>query len=252
TAMLMKVHTSNFTMSGFTATVETEQLAGLTAEHGLILYEDLGSGALYDFHAHGIGEEPLVSRVIEKGTDLVTFSGDKLLGGPQAGIIAGKKNWIDALKKHQLARVLRVDKMTLAALEAIMKEYILGTALENIPTVRDISTNERAVKERAERFVRFAEEAIAEFRCEVAKDLSTIGGGTMPDVVLPTYGITIVHRNYTTQKLVEALRCCDPPVIARVKDEKVFLDFRTIQEDEFEILLVALGQLASNGRPCEG
>src|SRR5690606_26084967 len=140
TAMIMKVHTSNFKMIGFTETVETAELAALAKKHhDVIFYEDLGSGALYDFKKHGIGDEPVVREVIESGADLVSFSGDKLLGGPQAGLIAGKKELIARLKKHQLARVLRVDKMTLAALEETLKQYLGDPEkINELPTVRDI------------------------------------------------------------------------------------------------------------------
>ena len=122
--MILKVHTSNFKIHGFTESVETQELVNLANQHEqVIFYEDLGSGVLYDFRQHGIGDEPVVGEVLKMGADLVSFSGDKLLGGPQAGIIAGNKELIDKLKKHQLARVLRVDKMTLAALEGTLIHY---------------------------------------------------------------------------------------------------------------------------------
>ena len=125
--MILKVHTSNFKVIGFTESVETKELAVLADKHeNIIFYEDLGSGVLYDFRQHGIGDEPVVSEVLKMGADIVSFSGDKLLGGPQAGIIAGKKSLIDKLKKHQLARVLRVDKMTLAALEGTLNALCKG------------------------------------------------------------------------------------------------------------------------------
>ncbi|HEX7066129.1 MAG TPA: L-seryl-tRNA(Sec) selenium transferase [Bacillales bacterium] len=243
TAMLMKVHTSNFKVSGFTESVETGQLAGLAQQNGLVFYEDLGSGAFYDFAAHGIGEEPLVSQVLREGVDLVTCSGDKLLGGPQAGIIAGKKQWIDRLKKHQLARVLRVDKMTFAALEATLKDYIRRSAVETIPTVRDILADKKEIKARSQRFIDFAAETVPAFLCELAEDESQIGGGTMPDVYLPTWGVLLRHKQISPQGLADGLRSGDPPVIARMKDEQVFIDFRTVSDDEMETLLGALRQL---------
>ncbi|HET7580496.1 MAG TPA: L-seryl-tRNA(Sec) selenium transferase [Bacillales bacterium] len=243
TAMLMKVHTSNFTMSGFTESVPANELAELANAHGLILYEDLGSGAFYDFTENGIGEEPLVSDVLQSGMDLVTCSGDKLLGGPQAGIIAGKKHWIDRLKQHQLARVLRVDKMTLAALEETLKDYVLRRADQNVPTVRDIVTDQEQIRERAERFIAFTKDAAPEFVCLAAEDESQIGGGTMPEVFLPTYGVLLRHGDHSAQALADALRACNPPVITRMKDEQVYLDFRTIADDELEALIGALRQL---------
>ena len=155
TAIIMKVHTSNFKVIGFTKSVETEALIGLTqSSENVIFYEDLGSGALFDFRKHGIGDEPVVREVIEMGADIVTFSGDKLLGGPQAGIIAGKKKIIDWLKKHQLARVVRVDKMTLAALEGTLIDYARGeNSIQNIPTIRDLLVSIDVIDERSKRFV---------------------------------------------------------------------------------------------------
>ncbi|HEU5140575.1 MAG TPA: L-seryl-tRNA(Sec) selenium transferase [Bacillales bacterium] len=243
TAMLMKVHTSNFKISGFTESVETNQLADLAKQRELVFYEDLGSGAFYDFASHGIGEEPLVSQVLGEGVDLVTCSGDKLLGGPQAGIIAGKKQWIDRLKKHQLARVLRVDKMTFAALEATLKDYVRHRAAENVPTVRDILMGQKEIKARSERFIEFASEAVPGFHSELRKDESQIGGGTMPDVLLPTWGVLIGHDQFSPQRLSDSLRACNPPVITRMKDEQVFIDFRTVSDAEMETLLGSLRQL---------
>ena len=151
----MKVHTSNFKVVGFTESVETAELIDFTKGlENIIFYEDLGSGALYDFRKHGIGEEPVVKEIIEMGADLVTFSGDKLLGGPQAGIIAGKKAIIDQLKKHQLARVVRVDKMTLAALEGTLIDYArVKIGIRNIPTIRDLLVSAEELGDRSASFV---------------------------------------------------------------------------------------------------
>ncbi|HET7629170.1 MAG TPA: L-seryl-tRNA(Sec) selenium transferase [Bacillales bacterium] len=240
TAMIMKVHTSNFTIRGFTETVDTAPLAKLAADRECVYYEDLGSGAIYDFRAEGIGKEPLVAEVLAKGADLVSFSGDKLFGGPQAGIIAGKKQLIERLKKHQLARVLRVDKMTLAALEATMKAYLFGKAQTTIPVIRDMTATVADIRARAERFVSYANRTVPAFRFAVREETSKVGGGTMPDVALPTCGVTIVHPQWTTQMVLDHLRSHEPPVIGRVASEKAFLDFRTIREDECESVLSAL------------
>lgn len=243
TAVLMKVHKSNFQMSGFIEEVPSSELAKLAGENQLLLYEDLGSGAFFDFASRGIGNEPVVGQVLRSGVDLISCSGDKLLGGPQAGIIAGKREWIEPLKKHQLARILRVDKMTLAALESTLKAYIGESQEEQIPAVRDILASQEEVGTRAERFLGFAAEAVPGFQCEIAQDESRIGGGTMPDVSLPSFGVMLKHSNFTAQKLADALRSCKPPVITRMKDEEVFLDFRTIADEEMEGLLSALRQL---------
>ncbi|WP_277674603.1 L-seryl-tRNA(Sec) selenium transferase, partial [Piscibacillus halophilus] len=153
TSMMMKVHTSNFHMIGFTKQVERTDLVKLAREHDVLTYEDLGSGMVYDLTEHGIGQEPLVRDIIESGIDLVSFSGDKLLGGPQVGVIAGKKEYINQLKKHQLARVLRVDKMTYAALEETLKQWIFINQNKNIPTLRDILLTREELKIRVKRFI---------------------------------------------------------------------------------------------------
>lgn len=243
TAVLMKVHRSNFHMSGFTDEVSGSELAGLARENNLLLYEDLGSGAFFDFANSGIGNEPLVAEILRAGVDLVSCSGDKLLGGPQAGIIAGRKEWIDRLKKHQLARVLRIDKLTLAALESTLKAYIGENAEEQIPSLRDILASQEEVGQRVDRFLGFAAEVAPAFQCEAAEDESRIGGGTMPNVTLPTFGVLLSHQSFSTQKLANSLRFCNPPIITRMKDERVFLDFRTIADEEMEALLTALREL---------
>lgn len=245
TAMIMKVHTSNFKMNGFTDSVDTENLVEWAANNELMTYEDLGSGAFYDFSSCGIGEEPFVRKVIDTNIDIVTCSGDKLLGGPQAGIIAGKKEYVDALKAHQLARVLRVDKITLAALEATLQEYTNGRAQDNVPTVRDIVASEQEIRERTTRFIDFMASASPSFYCKAVSDHSQVGGGTMPDVFLPTCGAIISHDRFSAQKLTDALRQCDPPVITRIKERQVYIDFRTIENGEIEALISAFRQLDS-------
>lgn len=242
TAMIMKVHTSNFVMSGFTATVETEALAELKNRHeGLVFYEDLGSGALYDFKKHGIGNEPLVRDVIAAGVDIVSFSGDKLLGGPQAGIIAGNKDLINKLKKHQLARVLRVDKLTFAALEETLKAYVAGgNAVMEIPTVRDIMRSSNEIKQQAESFISALESRTGDYQLELLDGTSQIGGGTMPEVEIPTHLTAISHESLPAQELATRLRENRPPVITRIQDGKICIDFRTVREAEMDEVIQSL------------
>jgi L-seryl-tRNA(Ser) seleniumtransferase len=240
TAMILKVHTSNFKTIGFTKSVETKELADLSRKHeGIIFYEDLGSGVLYDFQKHGIGGEPVVSEVLNMGADIVSFSGDKLLGGPQAGIIAGKKALIDLLKKHQLARVLRVDKMTLAALEGTLIDYVKGgEALKNIPTVRDLLYTKEEMKARAEQFVARIPEP---FYGKVMEGSSQVGGGTMPDVMLPTYVVALSHPTLSAGHLARKLRTeYSPSIVVRIQNEEIQMDLRTITDAEEEIILAAL------------
>ncbi len=245
TAMIMKVHTSNFKTIGFTKTVESDELVSLTQKHdGVIFYEDLGSGSLFDFKGNCIGDEPVVADIIGQGVDIVSFSGDKLLGGPQAGIIAGKKNLIEKLKKHQLARVLRVDKMTFAALEATLKAYLQETEkITSIPTVRDILLTSETIKERANQFVAKMNEERTGFECEVTEDFSQVGGGTMPEVLLPTYVVTLQKNGQSADTIATLLRHSKPSVITRIKNEQIILDFRTIMEDESATLISILKNL---------
>lgn len=237
TAILMKVHTSNFKVVGFTETVETEELVELAGQHPHVLvYEDLGSGALFDYEKYGIGEEPVVRKVLEKGTDLVSFSGDKLLGGPQAGIIAGRKDLIAKLKKHQLARVLRVDKMTLAALEGTLLEYAKGErAVKKIPVVRDLLEPIDHLLERGHTFVDWllANDETMNWNALVKEATSQVGGGTMPEVTLPTAVVVLTHRHLNAESIARKLRTeQQPPIIVRIQKEEVWIDLRTVTTSE--------------------
>ncbi|MFJ5716814.1 L-seryl-tRNA(Sec) selenium transferase [Neobacillus sp. NPDC093127] len=243
TAIVMKVHTSNFKVVGFTKSVETETLIDLTKRlDDVIFYEDLGSGALYDFRKHGIGDEPVVKEVIEMGADVVTFSGDKLLGGPQAGIIAGKKEIIDCLKTHQLARVVRVDKMTLAALEGTLIDYARGEkAMRNIPVIRDLLVSLNEIDERSRVFVTNLLHRTSSFQAKIFPHTSQVGGGTMPDVVLPTLVIALIHDSLTAEQLSRKLRTeSKPAIIARIQKEEFIIDLRTVTLEEEAILLEKL------------
>ncbi|WP_079509098.1 L-seryl-tRNA(Sec) selenium transferase [Mesobacillus jeotgali] len=243
TSMIMKVHTSNFKIVGFSQTVETNDLAQLTNKHDhVIFYEDLGSGVLYDFQRHGIGEEPVVSEVLKMGADIVSFSGDKLLGGPQAGIIAGKKELIEKLKKHQLARVVRVDKMTLAALEATLMDYLKGEkGIYNIPTLRDLLISLPELKDRTEEFVNLINSINGKIKASITAGTSQVGGGTMPDVELPTYLASISHPEMSAEHIARKLRTeYSPAIVVRIHKEEVHVDLRTVTPEEEEHLLKAL------------
>ncbi|WP_419887395.1 L-seryl-tRNA(Sec) selenium transferase [Neobacillus niacini] len=246
TAIVMKVHTSNFKVIGFTKSVESDELIKLTqSAEDVIFYEDLGSGALFDFRKHGIGEEPVVKEVIEMGADLVTFSGDKLLGGPQAGIIAGKKKIIDCLKKHQLARVVRVDKMTLAALEGTLIDYARGEkGVQNIPTIRDLLVSIDILDVRAKRFVTNLLQGTDDFQAKIFPGTSQVGGGTMPDVQLPTKVISLKHQTLTAEQVGRKLRTeFKPAIVGRIQKDEFIIDLRTVTEEEEQLILQALLQL---------
>ncbi|WP_226658219.1 L-seryl-tRNA(Sec) selenium transferase [Pseudalkalibacillus hwajinpoensis] len=239
TAMLMKVHRSNFAIVGFTSEVDREQLASIAKKQQVIFYEDLGSGALYDYRKDGIGEEPTVQETLAAGADLVSFSGDKLLGGPQAGMVAGKKELIDRLKRHQLARVLRVDKFTLAALEATLGEHLYKDGT-NIPTIRDITAKAEEIRKRASQFKEQLEKKCSYYKVEVEASVSQVGGGTMPAVELPTYVVAIRTNDYPVNELEEKLRRSEQPIITRIKDDKILIDLRTVTTDEEAVILSEL------------
>jgi L-seryl-tRNA(Ser) seleniumtransferase len=246
TAMVMKVHTSNFKVIGFTESVQTEELAQLTSDYEqIVFYEDLGSGALYDYRQHGIGSEPVVGEVLKKGVDIVSFSGDKLLGGPQAGIIAGKKSLIDRLKKNQLARVVRVDKMTLAALEGTLTDYLKGEkGMKNIPVVRDLLTTQEEIKARTEEFIESLRQSTEQFEIHMEEGVSQVGGGTMPEVELPTYVAVLKHKSLTAEKVAQKLRVeSTPPLIVRIQKEEIIIDLRSVTNEEDTIILNHLTQL---------
>ncbi|MGD6993677.1 L-seryl-tRNA(Sec) selenium transferase [Sutcliffiella horikoshii] len=242
TSMVLKVHTSNFKIVGFTQDVSTQQLVDLKKfQDNLIVYEDLGSGVLFDFTEAGIGEEPVVQKVLETGVDIVSFSGDKLLGGPQAGIIAGKKQYIDQLKKHQLARVLRVDKMSFAALEGTLQAYANNKA-KDIPAVRDMLLTIEEVRERATVFLDSVT-SLMMFQWELVEDESMVGGGTMPEVKIPSIAIRVQADTLSSQNLADELRKGTPSVVVRLQDQYVILDFRTITQGEIPKLVEAFRKI---------
>ncbi|WP_449540119.1 L-seryl-tRNA(Sec) selenium transferase [Ferdinandcohnia sp. Marseille-Q9671] len=234
TSMVLKVHTSNFKTIGFTKTVELSDLITLREKkEDLIIYEDLGSGVLYDFNQHGIGDEPVIKDIIEQGVDLVSFSGDKLLGGPQAGIIVGKRELIDTLKKHQLARVLRVDKMTYAALEATLLTYE-RRKYADIPTIRDILTPKEEILERCQWFIDMVGDKTNDLTVEIKEDGSPIGGGTMPGIEVPTYVVCMKHSAKSAEEVSTFLRKHRVPIITRIKNDEVLFDFRTVTSADME------------------
>ena len=246
TSMILKVHTSNFKIFGFTKTVETDELAKLASKHNqVIFYEDLGSGVLYDFRKHGIGDEPVVSEVLKMGADIVSFSGDKLLGGPQAGVIAGNKELIDKLKKHQLARVVRVDKMTLAALEGTFMDYLRGEkGLSQIPTIRDLLVPLEELRARAELFIQKINSFEGQLKAVLTEGSSQVGGGTMPDVQLPTYLVSISHPELDAEHIARQLRTRhSPAIIVRIHKEAVQVDLRTVTPEEERFLLDAFKKI---------
>ncbi|HLS66745.1 MAG TPA: L-seryl-tRNA(Sec) selenium transferase, partial [Pseudogracilibacillus sp.] len=244
TALILKVHKSNFALIGFTEEVDTTDLRQLATKRNVPIYEDLGSGTLFDFKRKQIGSEPTVQEKVRAGIDLISFSGDKLLGGPQAGIIVGKKVYIDKLKKHQLLRVLRVDKFTLASLEATLKLYMNERAKE-VPTVRAILADKESIYEKARYFVDALRTMDVPFRMEIVEATSMIGGGTMPEVELPTYVVKVFHETLTSDAIARTLREHAPPIITRVREDAVLFDFRTVNKKEIELIVEACKNLGN-------
>lgn len=247
TSMIMKVHTSNFALIGFTESVDASLIKNELTRQGkedIMVYDDLGSGSLYPFQKHSIGTEPEITEALFKDRDLVSFSGDKLLGGPQAGIIAGKKQYIDILKKHQLARVLRVDKMSLAALEATLFEYLYSDEPQlDIPAVRDITASYTVLYESAER--RISELFLHSVEVSIEKNYSKVGGGTMPLAELPTAVLAVNKPSWKAAETEAFLRRRKYPVIVRIHHEKVLLDMRTVNDEEWNEIKGALEALDS-------
>ncbi|MCE2489155.1 MAG: L-seryl-tRNA(Sec) selenium transferase [Anaerolineae bacterium] len=231
TALLMRAHASNFRMSGFTAEVPLDELAQLARERGLLLVDDLGSGALLDTEAFGLLHEPTVMESLAAGADLVAFSGDKLAGGPQAGIIVGRAEPLAALKRHPLARALRADKLCLAGLSATLDLWLRGQALTQIPIWRMIAREAQELRGVAEAWSQ-------RLGGEVLAGESAVGGGSLPGATLPTW--TLALDVAQPDALLAQLRAAQPPVIARIAGGRVLLDPRTVLPDEEEDLLASL------------
>ena len=242
TRMLLRVHPSNFKVTGFTDKPSLEELVALSERSGLPLVEDLGSGCLVDLSEHGIAE-PTVRQSIEAGVGIVTFSGDKLFGGPQAGIIAGKKDLISRVRRHPLFRALRVDKLTIAALEVTLSAY-LRAAWDEIPAMRMIRMTAQELKRRAENFIRELrpELPLDEVEIEIADGTSLAGGGSTPSQSLPSKVIRIASARYSAAKLEQRLRRAPSgiSVIARVEDDRLVLDLRTVFPEQEPLLIKTL------------
>lgn len=241
TAAILKVHTSNYKILGFCKEVDIQELVGLGKRHDVPVIEDIGSGTFIDFSKYGLTYEPTVLESLEKGADIVTFSGDKLLGGPQAGIIVGKKKYISKMKKNQLTRALRVDKMTLAALEATLRLYLdESIALEKIPTLNMLTMDIEKIQGKAERLFNIISESSKTIDVSLIQGYSQVGGGALPLEELPTYLISLSSKTMSTKKLEQQLRGHNPPIICRISDNKVLLDARTIKDEEFDAIVQAL------------
>jgi len=225
---LMRAHTSNFKLVGFTSQPELKELTALAHQYEVPMLDDLGSGALLDTSRFGLAHEPMVQESLAAGVDLVCFSGDKLLGGPQAGIILGKAQLVAKIKRHPLARAVRADKLCLAGLEATLLHYLKGEAEKEIPIWRMISASANDLKERATRWQQ-------QVGGEVVEEHSTVGGGSLPEETLPTFALSFNIPGL--EQMAARLRQSTPPLIARVQGGRLYLDPRTVLPEEDEDLV---------------
>ncbi|HCK65380.1 MAG TPA: L-seryl-tRNA(Sec) selenium transferase [Anaerolineae bacterium] len=233
--LVMRAHRSNFKLVGFTEEPELKDIVQVTHQHNSILVDDLGSGALYDTAKYGLAHEPTVQESMQAGADIICFSGDKLLGGPQAGIIIGKKVLIDKIKKHPLARAVRADKACLAGLSATLTHYLKDEAEREIPVVKMMSLTLKQLQGRAEAWKNELGQG------EIESGLSTVGGGSLPDESVPTFLLSLNVKS--PDKFLKALRKNNPPIIARTENDKILLDPRTVLPEQEGALLVGLKNL---------
>ena len=246
TALILKVHTSNFHIVGFTASPNVSELRDLASQHGVPVMEDLGSGCLIDLSGYGLIKEPTVQEVLAQGADLVTFSGDKLLGGPQAGIILGRKDLVDAIKENQLSRALRIDKLTLSALEETLRIYRdEKKAVKEIPTLKMICQDYGSLAKKARRLLKLVGEVNGRnFSVELADGSSKVGGGALPLLEIPTRLLCLVPGVLPSQFMERWLRALKPPVITRLEKNRVLFDVRTIQDGDMKTTAQAIQDLA--------
>ena len=231
-ALFMRAHRSNFRIIGFTSEPNLKEIAAVAHSAGIAMVDDLGSGALLDTSKFGLGHEPMVQESLADGADLVCFSGDKLLGGPQAGIIVGKKEYVTKLKKHPLARAVRADKLCLSALSATLLHYLKDEATSQIPVWKMIAAEPKEIKQRAQEWHKILQTG------EVVPSESTVGGGSLPGETIPTYVLSLSMSN--PEKVMRSLRSFSPPIIARLERDKIILDPRTVFADQEEELIKGL------------
>ncbi len=248
TAALMQIHTSNYRIAGFTESVATAELVTLGKKHNLPVIDDIGSGALIDYRRFGLGGEPMARASIADGADLVLFSGDKLLGGPQAGILAGRRDLIQRIEKDPLMRAFRCDKMTLAALEATLRIYLdEDRALREIPILHLLGLPMDELRSRAESLAERLRAIAGWVDIEVKPDIAFVGGGSLPDQQLPTWVVEAQPGACSDDDLAQRLRKGTPAVMTRVRDGRIVFDVRTIFADQKDSLVLAITRAMANG-----
>jgi L-seryl-tRNA(Ser) seleniumtransferase len=245
TGLILKVHTSNFRIVGFTEEADIETLVALGQKRRIPVMDDLGSGCLINLDNYGLEHEPTIREVLATGVDVVTFSGDKLLGGPQAGIIVGKKEILEKIKKNPLNRALRIDKFTLAALEATLMHYLDPVnATEKLRSLKALTEPVAAVKKRARKLINKLQKSnLDSLEFFLRDDFAAAGGGSLPTQKIPTVLVGIKNKNMTASRMEESLRKLDVPIIVRVDKNEIFIDLRTVAEDEFGFIVEGLRQI---------
>ena len=244
TKALLKVHTSNYKIVGFTESVGIDELMPIAKEHGIPVIEDLGSGVLIDLSKYGLTYEPTVQESVAKGADVVCFSGDKLFGGPQAGIIVGKKKYIDMMKKNQLTRALRIDKFTAATLELVLQEYLSEEqAVQYIPVLRMITEPLDEVARRARSLARTIRSTDIPAKVDVVSCESQIGGGSLPMERIPSMAVAIRPKHESVAALEDQMRHLTVPMIPRTVNDTIMLDVRTIETEDFKLIAAELQEL---------
>ena len=247
TGLIMKVHTSNFRIVGFTEEADIESLVALGKSRGIPIMDDLGSGCLIDLDQYGLQHEPTIRERLATGVDVVTFSGDKLLGGPQAGIIVGKKDVLAKIKKNPLNRALRIDKFTLTALEATLMHYLNpAEAAKKLQSLKALTEPVAHVKKRAEKFIaKLQKENFDSLKFSMREGFAAAGGGSLPTQKIPTFLVGIKNKKMPATKMEEKLRRLEVPIIVRVDKDEILLDLRTVADDEFAFITEGLKQIIS-------
>jgi L-seryl-tRNA(Ser) seleniumtransferase len=246
TRLILKIHPSNYRIIGFTATPSVTELANLAHKHNILLYEDAGSGALLDMAKFGLNDEPIIPQSVVAGADVITFSGDKLLGGTQSGLIVGRREVIEILRRHPLYRALRVDKIIYAALEATFEAFRKETVFQEVPVLKMLAMTKAEIKQRTWQFAQKLREKLGEnpnLKFEVMDGNSVIGGGSAPAIQPETTLLAIKHEKLSISRFEQALRLSKPPIITRILDDKVLIDLRTVSEKEEIELLEVLGKI---------
>ncbi len=241
TTALLRVHHSNYRIAGFASDVPIGPLVTLARGRELITVDDVGSGCLSDLSPYGLTGEPVVRESLRDGADLVLFSGDKLVGGPQSGMIVGRRDLVEQIRAHPLTRAMRVDKLTLAALQATLEIHLAGNAFEQIPVLRSLTLSADAINNRADALVTMLGERRADLKVNVQPVKSPIGGGSLPDQTLESWAVAL--NTESPDRLAETLRTGCPPVLPRIENDTVLLDLRTVHSDEDSLLIERLAQI---------